>query len=179
MILTSPSAQLPAEQEAYRAERQTANAGGSASDAAAAGALMRLKWSVAANPAMWDEYAAALHAARGARWLPIVKPPPTPDSPLWKDLRAQLATDARPAMRRVLVPTLILFGATDDQVPPRASADGCRALLDESGNRDAQITEIPNVGHGIFTARLDGGAAVVPEPRALIARWLSSHQLIQ
>jgi hypothetical protein len=179
MILTSPSAQLPAEQEAYRAERQTANAGGSASDAAAAGALMRIKWSVAANPVMWDEYAAALRAARGARWLSIVKPPPTPDSPLWKDLRAQLATDPRPAMRRVLVPTLILFGATDDQVPPKASADGWRAFLSEAGNRDAQITEVPDVGHGIFTARLNGGAVVVPEPRGVIVRWLSSHRLIQ
>jgi hypothetical protein len=179
LILTSPSAQLPAEQEAYRAERQTANAGGSATDAAAAGALMRLKWSVAADPASWDAYAAALRAARGARWLSIVKPPPTPDSPLWKDLRALLATDPQPAMRRVLVPTLILFGANDDQVPPRASADGWRALLDEAGNRDVQITELPGVGHGIFTSRLNGGVAVVPEPRALIARWLSSHRLIR
>jgi hypothetical protein len=178
-IITSGSAMGPAEQETYRAEAQVKRSGNPDTDAVLAARLMMLKWDYAATGRGWNEYRAALVAASGRPRLSVVNPPPDQGSDLWTDLRAQLAVDPIPALSRVRVPLLLLFGAEDDEVPPGRSAERWRQIMRETGNADVTVAGFAGVGHSIFFAQRSSHTVLIAEPREKIARWLAQHGILR
>jgi fermentation-respiration switch protein FrsA (DUF1100 family) len=61
--------------------------------------------------------------------------------------RSLLAYDPRPALRRVRVPVLALIGQKDVQVPPAENLKALRLALEEAGNKDVTLKEMPGLNH--------------------------------
>ena len=82
-----------------------------------------------------------------------------------KNLDAQLETvttpwfrffltyDPRPALRKVRVPVLVMIGAKDIQVPPKENLEAIKKALEEGGNQDVTLKEMPGLNHLFQTAK--------------------------
>jgi fermentation-respiration switch protein FrsA (DUF1100 family) len=58
-----------------------------------------------------------------------------------------LSYDPRPALQKVQVPVLALFGELDLQVPPEQNLPAIRKALEKAGNPDVTVRELPGVNH--------------------------------
>ncbi len=88
--------------------------------------------------------------------------------------------DPAPALRKVKVPTLIVQGATDSQVPV-AQADLYAKFIREGGNKDVTVKIFPATDH-LFVADSSGDSAkynelksnkIRPEVLGTVADWLA------
>ena len=60
--------------------------------------------------------------------------------------------DPRTALRQVTCPVLALIGGKDLQVPPKENLEAIAAALEETGNRDFTVMELPGLNHLFQTA---------------------------
>jgi hypothetical protein len=93
-----------------------------------------------------------------------------------------LTYDPATALRRVRCPVLAMAGERDLQVPPRLNLPAIRQALDEGGNRNVSIVELPGLNHLLQTARTGavseyGQIAETMAPIALetIAGWIAKQ----
>jgi len=63
-----------------------------------------------------------------------------------------LAYDPAPALRKVRCPVLALAGSKDLQVPPAQNLPAIRAALQEGGNKNFEVVELPGLNHLFQTA---------------------------
>jgi len=66
--------------------------------------------------------------------------------------RAFITYDPRPALQRLEVPVLAIYGQQDVQVPPVQSVGPLRAALRRAGNEDVTIRVFPQLNHLMQTA---------------------------
>ena len=64
-----------------------------------------------------------------------------------------LAYDPAPALRRVRCPVLALNGELDLQVTPKQNLPAIRMALEEGGNKNFEIDELPSLNHLFQTAK--------------------------
>jgi hypothetical protein len=90
-----------------------------------------------------------------------------------------LSYDPAPALRKVTCAVLVLNGAKDLQVPPDQNLPAIREALQEGGNKNFEIDELPALNHLFQTAKTGspGEYAEIEEtisPLALekIAEWI-------
>jgi pimeloyl-ACP methyl ester carboxylesterase len=158
----------PRAQEVFRARAEAAAAG---LPADAAARLMELKWSYGATGEGWEAYVAAV-AAADPRTAAIVETPTEPDPSRWALLRALAGHDPLPDLGAIRVPTLVVFGAEDDNVPVDRAAAIWHAAVRASL---LTLETVPGAGHALVGQRA-GMGSVFPAPFvATVDRWLGEH----
>jgi pimeloyl-ACP methyl ester carboxylesterase len=105
-------------------------------------------------------------------WRPLVTP--------W--FRYLLTYDPRPALSRVRIPVLALFGEKDVQVPPAQSVPPMEAAFRAAGNGDATVRVFPGLNH-LFQHAETGLVAeygrieetIAPEVLQAIGDWITAR----
>jgi pimeloyl-ACP methyl ester carboxylesterase len=99
--------------------------------------------------------------------------------PWW---RYFITYDPRPALRRLRVPVLALFGEKDLQVLPKENMAALLAALKAGGNRDYTVKELPGLNHLFQTCKTGhfseyGQIEETFSPRALkiVSDWIASR----
>ncbi len=117
--------------------------------------LMKLQYHYARTGQGWDEYATTrekLAAQMG--------PPPSdtfpakPDHPYWQFIRRLYFYDPAPALRRLQVPTLALFGELDNNIVADRNKAAWEAALKAGGNRDYTLRIVPKANHDQLEAKV-------------------------
>jgi pimeloyl-ACP methyl ester carboxylesterase len=169
LVVLSGGGVSPREQEIFRARAEAADAGWS-DDAAS---LMESKWQYAATraDADWNAYVARVRAAEPAL-VALVEAPLDRDPARWALVRALARYDPLPDLGALRVPTLVVFGSDDDNVPVARAAAVWRDALPASL---LTIETVPGVGHALIGLR-EGRGSIFPAPfvRALGA-WLDTR----
>jgi dienelactone hydrolase len=102
-----------------------------------------------------------------------------PIRPLFGAEPRSLDFDAATAIRRIHQPVLAIFGETDVETPPRASAAIWAQELAAGGNRDHAVRLFSHATHGML--RSDRPFEVLPESRLApgylksTIQWIASH----
>lgn len=93
-----------------------------------------------------------------------------------------LIHDPAPVLRRVEVPVLALNGELDLQVPPRPNLTAIEAALQEGGNPDVTVRELPGLNHLFQTATTGAPAeyaqieeTMSPTAMEIVAEWILSR----
>jgi dienelactone hydrolase len=89
-------------------------------------------------------------------------------------------TDPIPSWRRLRVPALVVFGAADELLPARVSAEKIEDALRAGGNRDATVSVFPGADHVLRRHPPVTGVAwdwprAAPGYLDLITRWITRH----
>jgi pimeloyl-ACP methyl ester carboxylesterase len=86
-----------------------------------------------------------LAAAASEPWFPMAYLPPELPSP--DDRWADMDYDPAPTLSRVTCPTLLVYGADEECIPPEASKEVWRRAATVSGNADVTVVDLPGCGH--------------------------------
>jgi uncharacterized protein len=94
-----------------------------------------------------DREAAADLLAEAATepWFPMAYLPPElpPPDQAWNDMDY----DPEPTLSQVTCPTLLIYGADEECIPPDASKEVWRRAATVSGNSDVTVVDLPGCGH--------------------------------
>jgi len=188
VIAVSGPGVSPGEQMIFFYLRELINGGMPKAQAEEASALRREVWTYMETGQGYERAKADLERAKSAPWYSVV-------SRQYDDLFHTLVTpaqragtsrrwfqpeaiyDPKPALRKLHVPALFIFGADDQLVPVPESVRIIRETLQQSRARDFSIHTIPNTGHAMFVARGDGDRVVSEEYLKIMADWLKEHLL--
>jgi pimeloyl-ACP methyl ester carboxylesterase len=90
--------------------------------------------------------------------------------------------DPVPALRELKCPVLALTGEKDLQVPARDNLPLVRKALEDGGNKDFQVVELPGLNHLFQHARSGSPAeygaiqeTMAPEVLTEVSAWISKH----
>jgi len=91
------------------------------------------------------EAADLLAEAATQPWFPMAYLPPElpPPDQGWADMDY----DPEPTLSRVTCPTLLIYGADEECIPPEASKEVGRRAARVSGNSDVTVVDLPGCGH--------------------------------
>jgi hypothetical protein len=96
--------------------------------------------------------------------------------------RYLLTYDPRPALSRVSIPVLALFGEKDVQVPPAQSVPPMEAAFRAAGNRDATVRVFPGLNHlfqhagtGLIAEYGRIEETIAPEILQTIGDWITAR----
>ena len=80
------------------------------------------------------------------------------------------------------VPVLALDGSLDLQVPPKQDLAAIDAALNEGGNRDYRVVELPGLNHLFQSAKTGNPSEYAsisetfsPTALEIIAEWINAH----
>ena len=143
--------------------------------------LMDVQYRFARTGEGWDDYAAARAAieARLGRAPPSF--PATRDDPHWRYIRLIYFHDPGPALRRLTVPTLAIFGELDNNIVAPKNRAAWETALRVSGNRDFALHVLPKANHIMLEAKVGSNAEMaslqrfVPAYSSLVVEWLSAR----
>jgi uncharacterized protein len=90
--------------------------------------------------------------------------------------------DPVPALRTTKCPVLILIGEKDLQVPPKENLPLAKKALEDGGNKDFQIVELPGLNHefqhcymGLPAESRAIEETFAPQALAAISDWIAKH----
>ena len=90
--------------------------------------------------------------------------------------------DPMPALEKTKCPVLALSGEKDLRVPPKENLPLIKKALEDSGNRDVQVTELPGLNHlfqhcatGLPTESRAIEETFAPEALQAISEWILKH----
>jgi hypothetical protein len=144
-------------------------------------AAMKLAFTFARTGQGWDEYAKALEALAARLGPPPSAFPRTPDDPYWQFVRRLFFYDPAPTLRRLLVPTLALFGELDNNVLPAKNKAAWETALKAGGNPDYSLVTLPKANHIHLEAKIGNSREIaslqrfVPEYHTTIRDWLAKR----
>src|ERR1035438_9766620 len=96
-----------------------------------------------------------------------------------------LTYDPAPALRKVICPVLALNGEKDTQVPPKLNLPAIRKALEDGGNKNFEVDELPGLNH-LFQHAKTGGFSeyaqieetFAPEALEKIASWIGRVEAV-
>lgn len=111
------------------------------------------------------------------RQSPWFFPPPAPDNSYWTFSRLYAQYDPLAWWARVRVPVLLIYGAEDQRVPARASAERIRATLQRNApDVDLTVSILPGADHTFRLAPGPGGwPRTAPDYVPTLLRWLGGR----
>lgn len=185
LVLFVPPAVSPAEQETTRRLTRLREDGRSAATLERADEALRETWRFGATGEGWQAYAEARRLAVEAGVPEEHLEADRPDPAEWQWIRLNMAYDPVPALERVRVPVLALFGEVDRSVVPEDNLPRMRAALERAGNRDFDLVVVPGADHGLrVRPEAAEGSESVPAHRQVgfgpggwptVERWLAEH----
>ena len=144
-------------------------------------ALMRLQYDFARTSQGWDAYVTARGKLVARMGRAPESFPGTPDAPYWSEIKRIYLYDPAPALRKLRVPTLALFGELDDNILATKSKPAWDAALRAAGNTDYTLTVIPRANHLMLEAKIGNAAEMpslerfAPAYRATVEEWLAKR----
>jgi uncharacterized protein len=145
-------------------------------------AITKLQHHFARTGEGWDDYA-AMRGRLAARMGPPPESsyPSSPDHPYFQFIRRLYFYDPAPTLRRLLVPTLALFGELDNNIVAMKNHVAWKAALEAAGNRDYTLRIIPKANHIHLEAKVGSNAEMkslqrfAPDYFATIQGWLAKR----
>jgi len=185
LISLSGPGMSPEEVELKRLEHDL-HANGFAQDAVAdALALVKLGDKVAQGRETWEHYQAAIGKAGKTQWFHHVTVPASPDSWLFEHWRRlPMEYDPGPAITKLHVPVMALFGGLDNTVQPAENAEIWRVDLLKGKVKDYTIKVFPNGNHMLLEARTGAEEEFptlkrfVPEYAPFLLDWLRERRIV-
>jgi pimeloyl-ACP methyl ester carboxylesterase len=168
LVVLSGGGVSPREQEIFRARAEAAQAGVSADEAAS---LMELKWRYGETGNGWDEYLARIRAT-DPRVTALVEALTDREPARWALLRQLARYDPLPDLRAVRVPTLVVFGSNDDNVPIARAAGIWRETVPASY---LTLETIPGVGHALVGVQQDRGSFFPAQFVRALTNWVNAR----
>jgi pimeloyl-ACP methyl ester carboxylesterase len=182
LISISGAGVTPAETTLDQARNELTMRGMPAATVADILALTRLQYEFARTGSGWDAYAAArekLVARMGAP--PETAFPGTPDHSQWQVIKRTYFYDPEPTLRRLVVPTLAVWGELDNNIVADKNKPAWDAALKAAGNRDYTLIVIPKANHAMLEAKVGSNAEMkslqrfAPSYFTTIQDWLANH----
>lgn len=179
LVLFVAPAISPAEQETTRRLNALRSRGVDEAGIELARAYLDELWRYARTGERWEEYAAARARIEAKGWLDVLQGPATPAEG-WDWMRMNMFYDPVPALERLKVPVLALFGAEDENVTPEQNVPLMRAALRRAGNPDVTLRVIPNVDHSLRIVQEAGTplhrrVGYGPEVWSTVLDWLAGR----
>jgi uncharacterized protein len=137
------------EQETFRAETQLRVDGFSEGDIKKGFEFMRLKYEVARTGKDWNELQSTMDAARGEAWLGYTSPPNNLER-LQQTYQATMTYDPIPAIERLRIPILAMWGGKDTFVPVARTVAAFNRAMTKAGNKNYVIKIYPNGSHSLL-----------------------------
>jgi len=122
-------------------------------------AFMQLQFDAVRSPEGWEKFQAAIPPARDKKWYRYTWGGLPKEHWQWAWWRPIVNYDPAPVLEKVKVPVLILFGASDQLVPPDtipAIAARIQSALKKGGNKDVTTKIFPNANHDL-SVKLESG----------------------
>jgi pimeloyl-ACP methyl ester carboxylesterase len=167
-------------QESFRAETQLRVDGFPEATVRRGAEFMRLKYDVARTGQGWEQLQAVIQEARGERWLSYTNPPN--DLPrLQQTYGAIMTYDPVPALAKLHMPVLALWGDKDTYLPVRETVANFRSAMGKAGNTDYVVEVFSNCSHSLLQTGTGspstGGTETnfCPGVWQLEADWLLKH----
>jgi len=173
-LVLSGGAVSPEEQEIFRAEAQTRDDFPRA-NALQARELMTLMWRYARTGEGWSSYEKAWQAATTEPWFRKVAGPRTSDDPQWQHVRLHAAHDPLPYLKTMRVPTLVILGTDDENLPTIRAADIWRSVARESKIIGSEVIIVRGAGHNLMIRQKDGQFAYAPDYVDAMQKWLQQR----
>lgn len=176
LIVQSMSGVPFGEQYVYQAAREFR---GMPADSADAVALVRAKLAYVRDHSQWTPYDSLVRASAGRRFAPDATPT-TEDSWWWRWYATKMDVSALPALSRLRIPTLAIWGAEDALVPPDTSRVAFVAARAALQPRDDRVLFIEGASHTLHVPGLRGlvaGAGLRNRPVHLreMTAWAASQ----
>jgi uncharacterized protein len=143
--------------------------------------LMRLQYRFASSGKDWDKYAAARETLVERLGGAPESFPGKPDDPYWDFIRRTYFYDPAPTLRRLRVPTLVLFGALDNNILPGKNKAAWETALRAAGNRDYKVQIFPRANHLLLEAKVGSNSEMaslqrfVPDYARTVRDWLAAR----
>ncbi|HWE87105.1 MAG TPA: alpha/beta fold hydrolase [Terracidiphilus sp.] len=143
--------------------------------------LMNLEYQFARTGHGWDEYAAARQKLVARMGKAPSSFPGSPTDPYWDNVRRYYFYDPTPALQRLHVPTLALFGRLDDNILADKNRAAWDAALKAGGNPDTTLLILPSADHLMLDAKAGNNAEMpsldrfVPAYSATVKSWLAKR----
>jgi len=184
-ITVSGPAMSPAELEVARLAQDLRARGFSADDVSDALELLKLGNDVARGKEKWESYQPALERSRNAQWFRYVSVPLTPDSWLWSHWRSlPLDFNPAPAIAKMRIPVLALFGSLDKTVLPSENVRAWKAAWSAGRSTNFTIRILPGANHMLLEAQTGSDdefpmlQRFVPEYEPALLGWLRDRGII-
>jgi dienelactone hydrolase len=159
MIEAAPAV-TPAEHERLRVRNQMMADGQPAASVQRALEFMDRKLDVGRTGEGWEALDALIGAGTREGWIRYVNAPASLESLRW-NYEHVLSYDPQPALRKLRVPVLAVYGALDRVVDPGLNVSRLESALRDAGNRDVTLRVLPGANHH-FLAAVTGGPGEVP-----------------
>ncbi len=156
-----------ADQNLYQTERQVRSWTQSEDVVDEALSFQRLKHAFARTGAGWEDYAARLAASRTTEWAGLGGPT-SPSDWWWAWYRTKMDYSALPALERLRVPLLAVWGAADVLVPVPESRTAVAAAAARAGNRDVTLRVVAGADHSL---QVEGQLVELDAT----AEWVADH----
>lgn len=163
----------PIDHERRRVEAQMQADGFTPHVIAAALRFMDLKFDVARSGEGWERLGSAVEEAHRQGWASYVNPPSSLESLQW-NWRHVLSYDPLPALERLKVPVLALYGGLDTIVPTAQHLAPFEQALRRAGNPDVTIQVFPRANHHFFEA-VTGGRGEVARLREFVDGYFDAR----
>jgi pimeloyl-ACP methyl ester carboxylesterase len=143
--------------------------------------LMRLQYQFARTGEGWDAYAAAREALAAKMGKPPDTFPGTPDSPYFQMIKRLYFVDPKPALRRLQIPVLAIFGELDNNILVEKNQAGWLEALKAGGNHDYTLRVVPKANHAQLEARTGSNVEMktlqhfAPAYITTVQEWAAAH----
>jgi len=182
LVVVTGGGAAPREVEWFGYERRLQRANVSPGDVEKARRALRIYFDYLATGEGWNELQRALDEGKGSAWVDALQLERTLPSPRERSSWAWVATfDPVPAIEKMRIPVLLLFGGHDDLLPTDLSMERWATALRRS-EATATIREFPEAGHGLtLGAHHDSAAHVAPRFAVgyfeMVSSWLAALRL--
>jgi dipeptidyl aminopeptidase/acylaminoacyl peptidase len=105
--------------------------------------------------------------------------PPPPDNSYWLISREMAAFKPTEYWRQIKSPVLLIYGAHDERVPPRESANAVQAALKSTGNRNVTVKTYSNSDHTFIIVdppRKGGWPKHEPDYADVLVSWILAQR---
>lgn len=181
LISVSGAGVTPAETTLDQARNEMTARGMKAETVSAILDLMKLQYHFAETGEGWEEYAAARQELAERIGAPPDSFPAAKDHPSWEMMRRLYFHDPAPALRRLRVPTLALFGELDNNIVAEKNRAAWAAALESGEHPDYTLRILPRANHLQLEAKVGSSAEMaslqrfVPAYFATIEAWLAKR----
>lgn len=139
---------------------------------------MRMKYEVARTGTGWEQLQKTIEESRGERWLSYTSPPNSFDR-LKNVYETTMTYEPLPALEKVKIPILAIWGDTDTYLPVDETVRVFRQAMKKAGNKSYVVKVYQNANHSLLVSAdgspSTGGTeiAFVPGLWKMKMDWLS------
>ncbi len=175
LLLVAPAVS-PAQQETTRRLNVLRSQGISEGDLSMARTYLKLQFGFAQSGQGWEEYAVARERIQQS-WLEVLGGAASPDPEDWLWARLNMHYDPLPALEKIRLPVLALFGELDTNVVPAENLPLMEQAFSRAGNSDATLFVVEGADHGLRSSSqaklpLHRKTGYAPDVWKIVQEWL-------